>query len=104
MKKQIISRILSIFSTIILVAVFVITMHLTISYSRMTHSEGTGIIYAVIWILNSYNIIIALVLNTIAYILLPKINKSDQKIRRNIMPLIIIFLSILVFVVELIIL
>lgn len=103
MKKQIMSRILSIISIIVLVATSAITMHLTISFINMTHTEGTGIVIVPIIILNLINIGISLIFNVGAYILLSKIIINDKVKRWNWMPLIIILLSILIFIIELVI-
>ena len=67
----------------------------------MTHTEGTGVLIIPIILFNLINIGVSFGFNMIAYILLPKIN---EKARKNIIPLVIIALSILVFVTELIIL
>jgi hypothetical protein len=103
MKKQIISRILSIISILVLMPTSVITMYMTISFINMTHTEGTGIVIVPIIILNLINIGISLIFNVVAYILLPKTIKNDKVKRRNWTPLIIILLSILIFIIELVI-
>lgn len=103
MKKQIISRILSIISILVFVATSVITICLTITFINMTHTEGTGIIIIPIIILNLINIGVSLIFNIVAYILLPKTIENDKVKRRNLTPLIIILLSILIFIIELVI-
>ena len=103
MKKQIFSRILSIISILVLMPTSVITMYMTISFINMTHTEGTGIVIVPIIILNLINIGISLIFNVVAYILLPKTIKNDKVKRRNLTPLIIILLSILIFIIELVI-
>lgn len=101
MKKHIISKILIIISIIILVVVSVLTMHLAISYSQMIHTEGTGLIAALVYFLGSISIVIISILNIIAFFLQPNISKKDKETRKNIIPLIIILLSITIYIVEL---
>ena len=101
MIRQKISRILNILSLIVLVPVSVLTMGMVISFSKIINpTEGTGVVLVPIYLLNKYNLIIALVFNIVAYWLLPEVNINYVEKKKNYVPFIIVMLTFLVISIE----